>query len=120
MPDYVAIQGTEHGELKIAPMTWEQLRACKFDDEEFSCDALQFYDIREDSCLSAILKDNVTLIDSMCEFYFFNDHLKPGFTAITKSSIMLYNVDSIKLTCNGYEEYNQSGRTFCVPHIPCN
>ena len=78
LPDYVAIQGTEGSELKIAPMTWEQLRACKFDDEEFSCDALQFYAIREDSCLSAILIDNVTLIDSICEFYFFKDHLKPG------------------------------------------
>ena len=33
---------------------------------------------------------------------------------------MLYNVDSIKLTCNGYEEYNQSGCTVCVLHIQCD
>ena len=120
LPDYVAIQGTEGSELKIAPMTRDQLRDCKFDDEEFSCDTLQFYDIREDSCLSAILKDNATLIYSMCEFYFYKEHLEPGFTAITKSSVMLYHVDSIKLACNGYEPYNQPGCTFCVLHVPCN
>ena len=120
MPDYVAIQGANGSELSIAPMTLDQLRDCKFDDEEFACDALQFYDIRKKSCLSAILTDNITLIDSMCDFYFFKDHLEPGFTAITKHAIMLYNVDSITLTCNGYEPYEQSGCTFCVLHIPCN
>ena len=120
MPDYVAIQGTEGSGLKIAPMTVDQLRDCKFDDDEFSCDTLQFYHIREDSRLSAIFKDNATLIYSMCEFYFYKEHLEPGFTAITKSSVMLYHVDSIKLACNGYEPYNQSGCTFCVLHVPCN
>ena len=80
---YVAIQ-----------MNWDQLRDCKFDNEEFSCDALQFYDIREDFFLSAILIENITLIDSMCEFYFFKDHLKQGSKAVVLVWSLLANLVS--------------------------
>ena len=124
LPDYVAIRTGFKEEVEYAPMTSKQVQACSYTGSsgtDFFCPfGLSFFDISEETCLAALIKDNSTLIHKYCDFLFFRDHIKPGFIALSSSNFLLYDVDILLLTCGNNPTKSVIGCHFCVINVPCN
>lgn len=121
LPDYVVIQTVQDGMVKYATMTQGQVVECRTKVSELICNfGLKFVDVRKDTCMSSLIQDNATNIHSFCEFLFYRDHIKPGFTPIADDTLILYEVDKLTLQCANGNVYTETGCTFCLFHIPCS
>ncbi|MEW8547436.1 MAG: hypothetical protein AB2693_28350, partial [Candidatus Thiodiazotropha sp.] len=120
LPEYVVIRHTVDEQVKYAPLSQSQLNECLHNGEYICKFGLKFYDLSISSCLSAVIRDDASLIHSACDFLFFKDQIKAGFRPISESALLLYNVDEVTLKCGKDKVYTEEGCKYCIFHVPCN
>ena len=70
------------------------------------------------SCILGIFMNNKKMVKDFCEFRFLKDYLQSNIIELSHSSVLVYNVFNIDLSCPG-EQKILPGCHFCIINLPC-
>ena len=96
----------------------EGLERCKTGKLILCGSSKQLHPITFESCISALFKNDKTVVKTKCNFRFIPYHLSPSIIPVSHTSILLYNTDVVEFDCKTGKRM-QKGCKFCLVQVPC-
>lgn len=115
LPKYFAIsQDSKH----YTSLKSHELNSCTF-NKMIECRFNKILTpVSQKSCVFSLFSDEKSLIKQNCNFRFLLNHISTDVVLLTKSSILVYNLDVLEFDCKN-EKKKVAGCNFCVIHVPC-
>lgn len=121
LPDFVLLRETTSILQHAAVSHSEIYSSCvRSGSGSLECDInLTFSSIESPTCLSGLLKDNASLIESNCKFVAVNNSIKEDIIKVSKDSVIMIRMTETKWDCFNVQR-TMKGCSFCEVKIPCN
>lgn len=115
LPQYIAVTAdmqyyTTLTDIDLSHCVLSKFFTCKF--------TKTLYPFTHDTCVSALFKNDKVQVKDKCDFRFLLHHLDSGLVQLTRSEILVYNMDSFELDCKSGRKVNP-GCSFCIINISC-
>lgn len=115
-PDYLAVTSYHH---KYATFSTAQLSDCTRNLPYIICSSnIALTPVTVPNCMMALFSNNKNQTKNLCNFRFVPRILKSDMVELTSTSILLYNVKSLKIDCQDYKK-TTNGCKFCIYDLSC-
>jgi len=115
MPDYFAITIDQQFYL---PLSQSILSKCKGTSNVHCHINLPLVPITKDSCILSLFANDVSGIQTLCEFRFLPDAISTRIITLDMNHVLLYQSPMLSMECNGHHQMVQ-GCNFCLFNLSC-
>ena len=115
IPDYFAIT---HDVQYYTYFQSEQLLTCQSNKLKQCTFQKVLTSAVQTSCLLALFMENKAVVKQLCNFRFLTNHVTSDVVLLSKTSILVYNVDVLELDCKSGRKMKK-GCKFCTVDVPC-
>ncbi len=120
LPDYVVIRSVQRGNHDAyAPLATSEVIRCHGAATKICPFPVAFANLTDETCIASLINDDTESVQRLCHILYYKNQLKPHFTPISDSSVLLYDIPKVTLRCN-QRETTEEGCAFCVFLIHCN
>ncbi|KAL4225411.1 hypothetical protein ACF0H5_016101 [Mactra antiquata] len=70
------------------------------------------------SCILGLFHNDKVIVKQLCDFRFLVNHINPNIFVLSKTTIVVYKLDTLDFTCNSSKRM-LNGCSFCTLSVPC-